>query len=172
MFSSSTSLLKVEESSELNAALPVNSSIACEDVRDRRGGGGEEGRRGGGGGGKEERRGMRVWKDKVEEEEKIEMYIGTKLSVYSPTASIPQYEQSMSHTSLGCYVKPHPLHWMCFGQCHTIYHMRSVAGDSILQYITVYHSIRPSMYTSDSRGSCMHIVSCTLPPSPRLKWRV
>ena len=56
MFSSSTSLLKVEESSELNAALPVNSSIACEDVRDRRGGGGEEGRRGGGKEGRRRRR--------------------------------------------------------------------------------------------------------------------
>ena len=35
---------------------------------------------------------MRVWKDKVEEEEKREithLHIGMKLSVYSPTASIP-----------------------------------------------------------------------------------
>ena len=66
MFSSSTSLLKVEESSELNAALPVNSSIACEDVGGRRGGGGEEGGRKR----EEERRGTGVGKEEIEEKGK------------------------------------------------------------------------------------------------------
>ena len=68
--------MNVEDSSELNAALPVNSSIACDDVSGRRGGGGggkDERRRGGRGrrrGGRGRRRGMRVGKEEVEEEEK------------------------------------------------------------------------------------------------------